>query len=54
MPKQYLVQQLELFKSGQRRNDGQQQMRNVARSMTAEEIEAVATFYARKAAPEGH
>ena len=54
MPKQYLVQQLELFKSGQRRNDSQQQMRNVARSMTAEEIEAVATFYARKAAPAGH
>ncbi len=51
MPKQYLVQQLQLFKQGERRNDGQQQMRNVARSMTAAEIDGVATFYARKAAP---
>jgi cytochrome c553 len=51
MPKQYLMQQLQLFKQGERRNDGQLQMRNVARSMTAAEIDAVATFYARKAAP---
>lgn len=50
MPKDYLVQQLQLFKQGQRRNDGQQQMRNVARSMTEDEIGRVATFYARKAA----
>lgn len=51
MPKPYLVQQLKAFKSGLRRNDGQQQMRNVARSMTVEEIEDVSTFYARKALP---
>ncbi|WLI88295.1 c-type cytochrome [Massilia sp. R2A-15] len=51
MPKDYLVQQLQLFKKGERRNDGQLQMRNVANAMTAEEIDAVATFYARKALP---
>lgn len=54
MPKQYLVQQLYAFKEGSRRNDGQQQMRNVARPMTAEEIDSVASFYARKAAIAGH
>ena len=53
MPKQYLMQQLADFKSGKRRNDGQQQMRNVARAMTVKEIESVANFYARKALP-GH
>ena len=51
MPKDYLVQQLQLFKAGERRNDGQLQMRNVARAMTMEEIDAVATFYARKGLP---
>ncbi|MGO4477921.1 cytochrome c [Massilia sp. 2TAF26] len=51
MPKQYLTQQLTLFKQGERRNDGELQMRNVARLMTAEEIESVATFYARKGLP---
>jgi cytochrome c553 len=54
MPKQYLVQQLQDFKLGQRKNDGQQQMRNVARSMTEEEIDSVAIFYARKALPAHH
>lgn len=51
MPKDYLVQQLLLFKKGERRNDGELQMRNVARTMTTEEIDSVATFYARKALP---
>ncbi|NGZ85416.1 c-type cytochrome [Duganella aceris] len=51
MPKQYLVQQLQDFKQGRRKNDGQQQMRNVARPMSEEEIDAVAIFYARKALP---
>jgi cytochrome c553 len=51
MPKDYLVRELTLFKRGERGNDGQQQMRNVARSMTNEEIASVATFYARKALP---
>ena len=47
----YLVQQLQLFKRGERRNDGQLQMRNVAHAMTPDEINAVAIFYARKALP---
>lgn len=49
MPRAYLIQQLEAFKSGARRNDGQAQMRNMARAMTTREIEEVAAFYARKA-----
>jgi cytochrome c553 len=51
MPKEYLIQQLGLFKHGERRNDGELQMRNVARAMTPQEIDVVATFYARKALP---
>ncbi|MFC0132652.1 c-type cytochrome [Massilia eurypsychrophila] len=53
MPKNYLVQQMQLFKTGERRNDAQLQMRNVVRAMTADEIDAVATFYARKGEPAG-
>lgn len=53
MPKAYLMQQLGSFKRGERGNDAEQQMRNVAHAMTPEEIDAVATFYARKAAPNG-
>ena len=53
MPKGYLVQQLTLFKRGERSNDAMLQMRNVAHAMTAEEIDTVATFYARKAATTG-
>jgi cytochrome c553 len=51
MPKDYLVKELTLFKSGERKNDSELQMRNVAHAMTAAEIDAVATFYARKALP---
>ncbi len=51
MPRDYLVQQLTQFKSGERRNDGELQMRNVAHAMTAAEIDTVSTFYARKALP---
>lgn len=51
MPKDYLVQQLLQFKSGARRNDGELQMRNVAHAMTAAEIDAVSSFYARKGLP---
>ncbi|MFP5391992.1 MAG: c-type cytochrome [Gammaproteobacteria bacterium] len=54
MPKPYLVQQLVAFRSGQRHNDGLLQMRNVARPMTDKEIDDVAAFYARKAAPGKH
>jgi cytochrome c553 len=49
MPRDYLVAQLAAFASGERRNDSHRQMRNVAQSMTAQEIEAVAGFYARPA-----
>jgi cytochrome c553 len=49
MPKRYLVNQLKAFISGTRRNDSGAQMRNMVRAMTAEEIDEVATFYARKA-----
>ena len=48
MPRQYLVDQLVALRAGTRRNDPLLQMRNVARSMTDAEIEAVANFYARK------
>jgi cytochrome c553 len=51
MPKNYLVTQLVAFASGERRNDGLAQMRNMARQMTRDEIDAVATFYAGRAAP---
>jgi cytochrome c553 len=50
MPKDYLVQQLQAFRTGQRRNDAESQMRNVVRTMTDAEIDDVSTFYARKAA----
>jgi len=53
MPKDYLVMQLKAFRSGERRNDGEAQMRNVARAMTDAEIDDVAAFYARKAGSEG-
>jgi cytochrome c553 len=49
MPKQYLVNQINAFVSGARRNDPGAQMRNMVRAMTPEEINEVATFYARKA-----
>lgn len=49
MPKQYLVDQLNAFVAGTRSNDSGAQMRNMVRAMTAEEIDQVATFYARKA-----
>lgn len=51
MPKSYLVAQLTAFKSGARRNDAQAQMRNMVHAITPEEIDQVATFYARKALP---
>jgi cytochrome c553 len=49
MPKPYLVAQLTAFASGKRRNDGEAQMRNMVRAMTAAEIDEVSAFYARKA-----
>ena len=41
----YIKAQLHAFASGARRNDISQQMRNIARQMTAEEIEQVARYY---------
>jgi cytochrome c553 len=54
MPNDYLVAQLNAFKTGERRNDSQAQMRNMVKAMTAAEIDQVAMFYARKAAAAGH
>ena len=48
MPKEYLRDQLTAFASGTRRNDSHAQMRNMARLMSAKEIEDVADFYARR------
>jgi len=45
-PNDYLRAQLKAFSSGARRNDIGEQMRNVARAMTAEEIDAASRFYA--------
>jgi cytochrome c553 len=45
-PAVYLRTQLEAFSSGARRNDIGEQMRNVARGMTAGEIDAASKFYA--------
>src|SRR5262249_14557597 len=42
----YLKAQLIAFATGERRNDISQQMRNIARAMTAQEIEAAAAYYA--------
>jgi len=41
----YIKAQLHAFASGTRHNDISQQMRNIARQMTAEEIEQVAHYY---------
>ncbi len=49
MPLDYLEAQLKAFRSGSRHNDSEAQMRNMARAMTAQEIDAVSAFYARKA-----
>jgi cytochrome c553 len=54
MPKQYLVEQMVAFKNGTRRNDSMAQMRNMVRPMTEQEIEEVATFYARKSSAGEH
>ena len=41
----YIKAQLQAFASGARRNDISQQMRNIARQMTVEEINQVARYY---------
>ncbi len=49
MPHVYLAAQLNAFAAGQRRNDAHGVMRNVARQMKPEEIEAAAHYYASRA-----
>jgi cytochrome c553 len=44
----YLRAQLQAFVNGTRHNDISQQMRNVARQLTKEEIDQAATYYASK------
>lgn len=45
MPEVYLRDQLIAFRSGARRNDASQQMRNIARNMSDEEIAQAAKYY---------
>ena len=47
-PEAYIKAQLQDFKSGTRHNDVSQQMRNVARSMTATEIDAAGKYYSSR------
>jgi cytochrome c553 len=47
----YIESQLNAFASGERRNDISEQMRNVARRMTPEEIEEAAQYYAAQPIP---
>ena len=46
----YMREQLLAFASGQRRNDISQQMRNIARAMTPQEIDEAAAYYASQPA----
>ncbi|HJW23561.1 MAG TPA: c-type cytochrome [Rhodocyclaceae bacterium] len=47
-PEVYVRAQLKAFASGARGNDLYSQMRNVARQMTSEEIDAAARYYSRR------
>ncbi|RKP55741.1 c-type cytochrome [Pararobbsia silviterrae] len=49
MPAAYIKAQLQAFAAGARYNDISGQMRNVARNMTPDEIEAAASYYAASA-----
>jgi cytochrome c553 len=44
----YLKAQLDAFATGERRNDIDQQMRNIARNLTKDEIGAAAEYYSRQ------
>ena len=50
----YVKAQLQAFASGARRNDISQQMRNVARRMTPEEIDQAAEWYASQPSTNVH
>lgn len=45
-PEPYILSQLQAFASGDRHNDIGQQMRNIARQMTSDEMAEVARYYA--------
>jgi cytochrome c553 len=47
-PPVYVKAQLQAFATGARRNDISEQMRNIARQMTATEIEDAAHYYASR------
>ena len=44
----YIKAQLQAFATGARRNDISEQMRNIARQMTAAEIDEAARYYATR------
>jgi cytochrome c553 len=48
----YIKSQLEAFASGERRNDISEQMRNIARRLTPEEIDEAAQYYASQPTPD--
>jgi cytochrome c553 len=48
----YIKFQLQAFASGERRNDISQQMRNIARRLTPQEIEEAAQYYASQPSPD--
>ena len=43
--KEYIVRQMKLYASGERRNDVYGRMRIIAAQLTANEIEGLATYY---------
>jgi len=51
-PRAYIRAQLLAFAHGERRNDTSEQMRNVARQMTPDEIDAAAQFYSAAPVPQ--
>ncbi len=52
-PGTYIRSQLLAFASGARRNDVHEQMRNIARNMTKEEIEAAAEYFSHQPPTDG-
>jgi cytochrome c553 len=51
LPAAYTLAQLQAFASGARHNDTSEQMRNIARNMTPDEMAAAAKYYADLARP---
>lgn len=52
-PAAYIKSQLLAFASGTRKNDTSQQMRNIARQMTPEEIDEAAAYYSARSPEQG-